>query len=302
MLTKTFLSGLFAMSLGLALVLTAAASGTSGGLVLTQGAGARTQALAETGAGASGTVDSLYWNPAGMASVDGLQAQATYLMGMEESAYQQLLAGYPVAGLGTFGLGLSLLQGGAVDLDQADGSFVSVQSQSDWAVSIGYGVQVSSGVRAGAAVKMLNSTLVEKYTASAFAGDVGLQVAAAAGLVLGAVVQNIGTEITYESEGDPLPLTLRAGAAYSTRLAAGHELILLADGLKPNDRDFALHVGAEYAYAGLLAARLGYKAGYDIEGLTAGLGVRWSVLELDYAFGLVQELTSTHRISLLVRL
>jgi len=112
----------------------------------------------------------------------------------------------------------------------------------------------------------------------------------------------LSTLLVLKDEGDPLPLTLRAGAAYATQLAASHELTLLADGLKPNDRDFALHVGAEYAYAGLLAVRIGYKAGYDIEGLTAGLGLRWSVLELDYAFGLVQELTSTHRITLLVRL
>jgi hypothetical protein len=288
--------------LGLSLVSLAGAGGTSGGLILTQGAGARAQSLAETGAGAAGTVDSLYWNPAGLASLGGLQAQATYMLGLEESAYQQLLAAYPLAGVGTFGLGLSLQQGGNVELDQVDGSFATVQSQSDWAVSLGYGVQVAPGLRAGAAAKMLSSTLIEKYTASAWAADLGLQVDAAPGLSLGVAVQNIGTEITYESEGDPLPLTLRAGAAYSAKLAAAHELTLLADGLKANDRDFALHVGAEYAYAGLLAARLGYKAGYDLEGLTAGLGVRWSLLQLDYAFGLVQELTSTHRITLLLRL
>jgi hypothetical protein len=288
--------------LGLSLISHAGAAGTSGGLILTQGAGARAQALAETGAGASGTVDSLYWNPAGMAAISGLQAQATYLAGLEESAFQQFVAAYPLAGVGTFGLGLSLLQGGAVELDQADGSFASVQSQSDWAVSLGYGVKVGSGVRLGAAAKMLNSTLAEKYTASAFAADLGLQVDAAPGLCLGAAVQNIGTEITYETEGDPLPLTVRAGAAYGVSLGSSHQLALLADGLKANDRDFALHLGVEYAYAGLLAARLGYKAGYDLEGLTAGLGVAWSVLQLDYAFGLMQELNSTHRITLLLRL
>lgn len=291
-----------AVFLGLTLVSLASADGTSGGIILTQGAGARAQALAETGAGASGTVDSLYWNPAGMAPISGLQAQATYLAGMEESAFQQLMAAYPLAGVGTFGLGLSLQQGGTVELDQADGSLLSVQSQSDWAVSVGYGAQVSPGVRAGVAAKMLSSTLVEKYTATTWAADLGLQVDAAPGLSLGAAVQNIGTEITYEAEGDPLPLTLRAGAVYTTKLAASHELAFLADGLKVNDRDFALHVGAEYAYAGMLAARLGYKAGYDLEGLTAGLGVTWSVLQLDYAFGLVQELSSTHRITLLLRL
>jgi hypothetical protein len=299
---KSVRNAVCAALIGLSLVSNASAAGTSGGLILTQGAGARAQALAETGAGASGTVDSLYWNPAGMAAVSGLQAQATYLVGLEESAFQQLMAAYPLGGVGTIGLGLSLQQGGNLELDQADGSFTSVQSLSDWAVSLGYGFQVSPGLRAGAVVKMLNSTLIEKYTGTAWAADLGLQIDAAPGLSLGAAVQNIGTEITYETEGDPLPLTLRAGAVYTTKLAASHELAFLADGLKVNDHDFALHVGAEYAYAGLLAARLGYKAGYDLEGLTAGLGVRWSVLQLDYAFGLMQELNSTHRITLLLRL
>lgn len=299
---RSFLSVVSAVLLGLSLVPTADAAGTSGGLVLAQGAGARAQALAETGVGASGTVDSLYWNPAGMAAITGLQAQATYLVGMEGSAFQQLMAAHPLAGVGTFGLGLSLLQGGAVELDRADGSFNVVQSQSDLAVSLGYGVRIDPGLRVGAAAKFLSSTLAESYTASAWAADLGVQVDAAPGLSLGAAVQNIGTEIAYETQGDPLPLTVRAGAAYGVTLGPSHQIALRIDGLKANDRDLTVHLGAEYTLSEMLSARLGYKAGYDLEGLTAGLGLRWGVLRVDYAFDLVQELTSKHRFSLLLRL
>lgn len=299
---KTILSGLGAIALGLTLISTAAAAGTSGGLILTQGAGARAQALAETGSALNGNADSLYWNPAGLVGVANVQAQATYLSGMEQSAFQQVAVACPITGIGTFGLGLSLLQGGTLELDQPDGSFKSVQAESDWSASLGYGFAVIPKLRAGAAAKFLSSTLLEKYTASAWAVDLGLQFEVTEGLSAGAAVQNIGPEITYETEGDPLPFTFRSGAAYQTRLGSGHDLTVLADAVQVNDRAVAVHVGAEYMYAGLLAARLGYKAGYDLEGLTAGLGLRWSVLELDYAFGLVQELTSTHRITLLVRL
>lgn len=276
------------------------AIGNSGGLILTQGSGARIQSLGETGTGLAGSVDALTWNPAGMAALTAPQVLATYRSGMEGSAFQQLAGAYPWAGVGTWGLGLSLFQGGSMDLDQADGTWAKVQSQSDWAVTLGYALPWNPTWRFGAAVKVLHCTLIEKYTASAAAADVGLQAEAAPGLCLGLSLQNLGTEITYESEGDPLPLTVRGGAAYAMGLGSRHNLTLLLDGVKPNDHDFTLHLGAEYAYAGLLAARVGYKAGYDLEGLTAGLGIAWGPVQLDYAFGLISELTSTHQVSLML--
>ena len=40
----------------------------------------------------------------------------------------------------------------------------------------------------------------------------------------------------------------------------------------------------------MAACRVGYKVGYDLEGLTLGLGGRYLGFQLDYSFSLMEEL------------
>jgi hypothetical protein len=58
------------------------------------------------------------------------------------------------------------------------------------------------------------------------------------------------------------------------------------------------HMGAELLFRRALAIRVGSDTGH----LTAGAGIRLPRLDLDYAFLSHQELDSTHRVSLRVRL
>jgi phage tail protein X len=67
-----------------------------------------------------------------------------------------------------------------------------------------------------------------------------------------------------------------------------------------NDREYLPAVGIE-TLVGPLALRAGYHAGSDLTEFTFGTGFLWGVSSLDYAFGLAQELNSSHRISLSTR-
>jgi hypothetical protein len=258
--------------------------------------------MGEAGVAGADSADSLVWNAAGLAAVTGLDARVTYLMGFEGSTYQQVLGAYRLAGIGTLGVGVSLLQSGTLDLDQDDGTFRTIQGQNDLAFSLGYGAQLQEGLRAGGVIKHLRSSLLESYTASAWAVDAGLQADLGRGFQIGAALQNLGTEMVYASEGDPLPLTLRVGLGYAVALGEAHQLAIALDAVKQNDRELALHTGLEYQYAKMLSARLGYKAGYDAEGITLGLGVSWNALQFDYAFGLLQGFSGLHRLTLGVRM
>ncbi|MEW6516115.1 MAG: PorV/PorQ family protein [candidate division FCPU426 bacterium] len=276
----------------------ASGAGTSGGILLRQAVGARALGMGEAFAGVADDATALFWNPGGLSQVTGLQANATYQAGLAESAYEQILASYCLNNLGTISLGLSLLQGGMVDLDNPDGTLKQVQSQSDVAFSAGFGANLTPALGLGLAVKMLNSTLAEEVSAMAVAADLGALLTINEQLTVGVVLQNAGTEIKYQEEGDPLPLTARLGAGYQVDLAEDHAGLLAVDLVKANDQDFSLNLGAEYWYAGFLALRLGYKTGSDLEGLTAGFGAHYQFLQFDYAFGLAQELSNTHKVSL----
>ena len=66
----------------------------------------------------------------------------------------------------------------------------------------------------------------------------------------------------------------------------------------PNDGDARSHLGAEYVYRNFAAVRLGYKANYDSQGLTFGLGVAKSGYHFDYAYAAVgNDLGDGHKFS-----
>lgn len=278
------------------------AASTSGGIILKEAVGARAQGMGEMFVGVADDATALYWNPGGLSDAKGIQGSATYVAGLAETAYQQVMFSYALEKMGTIGLGVNMLQGGKVELEAAGGGYEEVESQSDLVVNAGYGMKLNESLGLGIGVKVLNSTLVEEYTAMAVGVDIGGKVAVNPNLSVGVALQNVGTEITYDEEGDPLPLTVRVGGAYGVEVAAKHAVTLGADVVKANDADAAVHVGGEYWYDGMLAVRVGYKAGYELESLTAGIGVRYDKLQLDYAFGLVQELNSTHKVTLSFKL
>ncbi|MCD4814019.1 PorV/PorQ family protein [bacterium] len=269
----------------------AGSSSTSGGLVLEQAVGTRSLGMGEAFVGIANDSSTLYWNAAGLTNVKGVQISATYLMGLAETTYEQILYTQNLEKNGGFGIGIIMLQGGAFELD--DGS--EVEAQNDLVIMGGYGYTLTKKLSVGASLKYYSSTLIDEYTATAFAGDLGLLLALDKDLSIGLSVQNIGTEIKYIDEGDSLPLTIRLGAGYKAAIADLHSTLFSVDLVKVNDADLNVHMGAEYVFNNITAVRLGYKTGYDLEGLTAGLGFSWNIFQLDYAFGLVQELDSTHK-------
>jgi hypothetical protein len=70
--------------------------------------------------------------------------------------------------------------------------------------------------------------------------------------------------------------------------------------VSPAYDDIRVNTGIEVDYRSLIAFRGGYKWGYDTQRLTAGLGVAYSGVSVDYAYVPYRELGGSHRISLLL--
>ena len=116
-------------------------------------------------------------------------------------------------------------------------------------------------------------------------------------LNLGAAITNIGPDISFidQEQSDPLPITLRAGFAYTAvssevsnflvTLDLEQSLVWLIDSATKTRRSEIYHIGTEYRYANLLAGRIGYihdKDG-DFSDATYGLGFLYKSVTLDYA-------------------
>jgi hypothetical protein len=101
----------------------------------------------------------------------------------------------------------------------------------------------------------------------------------------------------FDVEEYALPRYVKVGGSFEREVVALEGRVLVTfDAMFPNDDDGRQHLGVEYSYRRLVALRAGYKAGYDSQGATFGLGVNYRDVAIDYAFLPVDnDLGNTHR-------
>lgn len=301
----------FRRCLLIALFLPAAAYGevgTSGAVTLRRLDGARPTALGRSFVGVEGDLNGANLNPAGVASLPHPALLATYLRGLADDSLGSALYGHPIPGGAVFG-GAAFFDAGTVDINLSDGTRESRRAQQD---VIGMaGVALRRGpVAVGVNGKYYRFELGEEADASGAAFDVGLQLRTPVRhFVLGASVQNLGSDVTFERSGDPLPRTVRAGAAYTLHFSrfdrfadSPYAILLLGEAVEPRDDEIGGRGGVEIGRTFTVADAGGWAAlrgGYLSEpaGATAGVGVRLEGFTLDYGVQFVNDLSETHRVT-----
>ena len=280
----------------------AGTSGTSSGRVLNQAVGARPCAMGETFVAVADGIDTIHWNPAGIGNLINRQLSTMYVKGLVDTSYLYLGYGQPLGKMGTFAGSVIALQGGDIEINYSDGSSTTKKAQQDYVLTLSYAQQLQDSLSLGTNLKMINSTLVEDYTATAFALDIGvLYKLMDKQLSLGLVAQNLGTKLKYQEEGDSLPMKIKGGIAYQLNLNQNHNLTTGLDIVKSNDDSLKENIGFEYWFKKTLALRAGYKIDYDLDSLTCGLGFKLKNYHIDYGIAMMGDLDSTHRVSFTMR-
>jgi hypothetical protein len=291
-------------ALAAAYVAGAADAGSSAAAFLKIGVGARAVGMGEAQAAAAEGPEALYWNPAGLA-VDSRRAVSfTHNEWLDDVRYEYLGISYPLFNLGTVGFSAGRVGMGKLVGRDEEGNYTGDFGASDMALSLGYGRRFFNFLAVGAAAEYISSK-IEDESASAFAGSLGVVAdLPLPGLAVGVSASNIGGELKFIDEGDPLPLAVRGGVAYTLPFGGEtNELMVAVDGVKFNDRDDVMvNTGVEYWFMKTIAARAGYKGNYDEDGLTGGLGFRYSPaanlgLLADYAYADMGVFGATHRIT-----
>jgi hypothetical protein len=124
-------------------------------------------------------------------------------------------------------------------------------------------------------------------------------------LTAAAALRNLGVSTAMRSARVPLPWDARIGLRYDVPLF-GTRLSTLADARYAPDFAETFHVGLQVVVTSALAVRVGYDESAlnnpDDIGLTAGLGLRYGRLGLDYAYIPERDgLGSAHVVTLAVR-
>ncbi|MGB5137163.1 MAG: PorV/PorQ family protein, partial [Candidatus Zixiibacteriota bacterium] len=255
---------------------------------------------------------------------------ANWLPDLAPDLYYEFLSyTQPFGGLGTIGGNVTFLSYGEIPTTGENSSEVTgIINPFDVAVTLSYGTRASKKLAVGLSAKIIYSKLsvqgagreVGEGSGTSFAVEGGLLYSISRRLRLGAVITNLGPNMSYidAAQSDALPRNVALGFAYKlidspyNRLTVVGEINKLVATL--ND-DFATefqeaveNVGIEYWYGSLLALRAGYI--YDKEGQiktpTLGVGLQYKgKYRLDFAYIPSSEnlpLANTLRTSLTVKL
>lgn len=310
--------------------------GTSAATFLSIGQSSRAIGMGSAFVGVQGDPSDLYWNPAGIASIDGINIMFDHTNWIADVAYNYFASAYHIDGFGTLGLSVIISDIGdmpVTTISQPDGTGQTF-SATDFAVSLAYAVNLTDEFAIGFNPKFIYQS-IWNTNATAFAMDMGVQYRTPFDdMILAMSISNFGTKMKLEGnstlilyDADPfsngnndkipayletqswaLPLIFRVGLAYEPVRTEDHRLLLAVDALHPSDNYESVNVGAEYTFMNILSLRGGYKSLFlqqSEETFAVGFGIQKQIignvtLHVDYAYQDFGRLSDIQKISFAV--
>jgi hypothetical protein len=313
---NVFLAALLAVLLGGTARAASTGKGTTAGAFLSLAPGARGAAMGEALGGVADDAYAAWYNPAGLAFLERVEAGAAHESRFEGISYDAAILAVPVlswrdsplranaygvTALSVYSLAASGIERrGLVETDSPSGTFAS----SDRAYALSYGCNLTgTNVALGGTAKLVDSAL-DTARATALTWDGGFLYKGERGSA-GAGVRGFGGSLKYSMVADPLPTVYYAAGSYRPR-----EGWLLAAQLDVPKADApSLGVGVERRWVpapGLSAAvRGGYNTGRSdaggLSGVSLGFGLAWRAMEADFAWSPSGTLGDLFKYSILVR-
>lgn len=299
--------GMTILSAGLAVacLLRAAQAGEEsvGALFLDEPVGARPAALGEAMAAVAEDVNTVYWNPAGLARIGRREMLLTHTQSYLGFRNEYLALAWPWSEQDAFAFNALVSYSDGFEKYSDAGELLGSYSVADLYAGLTWSHAFDSAWSAGLTLTGLRSA-IDTYTAWSAAANLGvLWRTPVPDLTAGLTVRNLGKPLVFISENHALNLSLEAGAAYRT----WNQNLLLAFALrKPVFQEMEFKFGSEYVVQDLVCLRAGYRYwqfGNDLgplAGLTVGLGLRISDYDLDYAYTPFPDVGDVHRISVVL--
>jgi len=304
---------LFCLVFGSSLVLGKTITGVA---ILNQATGVRQLGMGEVATGLSDDAGAMHYNPAGIATVRNIEFNAMYHQNIIDTRNETISIVYPLkrgmlgnkAGIG---IGVLAYQGGDIEVilgtENGDGfteeSREVLKAESDYQIGLCYSEEIarySGNTYAGVMVKWIQSTLVEKYQASAVGIDIGI-LHKLGGFGLGIALQNIGTEMKFVEVGDSLPFTIRLGGSYEMKIGKIVKVAGGVDGIKVKNEDMGCNIGGECWIADMLGIRAGYKINGE-DKVSIGASIRYKWVQLDYGYKMMDIFDNTHQMAITLRM
>ena len=296
-------------------------AGTTGAAFLKIEGGSRPVALGGAFAGLANDINTIFWNPAGLTAVHDQELTAMQHFSFADINNQTI--GYAQR-IERIVWGASFL-GSFTEIERRQGPTEDPDSTvtvGGFATGLSLAYPLSTALSVGATAKIVSEQL-DIQNAFGAAADVGVILRLLDNhLGIGIALQNAGVL----DGGENLPMALRAGLAYrawrepppvaaeaDTPMPPQELWALVADAHLPLlDANPSFHVGLERWFYESIAARIGYRVGFNenpSDGLALGVGVRRSGedalanidFQFDYAFVPDAYVGNAHRVSFITR-
>jgi hypothetical protein len=269
--------------------------------------GARPMAMGGAFTGVADDETSLYYNPAGIVSLEGKRFIAGYHNNIFDM--QSGLIGYihPLSEEKKVALYINYLNYGEFirtdDRGIKDGTF----GGSDILFAAGYAMTISPDLQVGGTIKFIYEK-IDAFSATGAALDLGGKYSFDYGrTTVGLMIQNLGGQLgsfVENGEKNPLPLCLKIG---TSRRLRGLPVLAAADVIFPTDNDPYFAIGTEWMNMKPLYLRVGwssfgsnYKTGAgndDLAGFSFGFGVEYRNMQISYTISPEADLGTSHRIT-----
>jgi len=310
-------------------------TGTSGASHLLIPVGPRGIAMGEANVSTSTGIESLFWNPAGVAKMDGstdlLFSHMSYIadIGVEYGAIAANFEGFGVLSLSFKALSIDDIQ--ITTTSNPDGTG-EVFAPTMVTAGLGFSRMLTESISIGITANFISERLAD-VTASGIAFDVGViydNLADVNGLSIGFVLKNFGPDMEYSgpgliSEGQlnglnrppnfftidsapfELPSNFQIALGYKRVLDEINSVQFSGTYMNNNFSGDEYKLGGEYGYDNLFFVRAGYQLAPDISdnfiyGFSAGVGIDYKVegfgFKVDYAFRDVEFFDGNHVFSL----
>lgn len=280
-------------------------AGTTSAAFLGIGVGPRAQAMGGAFTALADDATALYWNPAGLASMQTGQVVSAHSEWLADINHDFVGVAIPALG-GTVGASVTLLgapeQIVRTELNQ-EGTGETFTA-ADLAIGLSYGRAITDRFSIGGTAKMVQQRIWNS-SATGFAFDVGTQFRTGfwGDLVVGATVSNFGSDLKLDgrdlrttvdeqpgqngNNGEipadlaldawAMPLDFSIGVMAQPIRSRMNTLTLAVDALHPSNNYESLNAGVEYGYRDRIFLRGGVQGMFLDEnegGFSAGLGVR----------------------------
>ncbi len=299
-------------------------AGTSSASFLRIGVGARAEAMGEAFVAVANDPSAIFWNPAGLASLQRKEIAASHVEWPADIHYDHFTLVMPSRRLGgSIGLQVAAL---ATTIDET----TDIQpfgtgrqfTYSDFVAGVSYSRRWTDKLLVGFGTKFLHEDLGSQVggpTTSAMLFDVGSIFYLGIGSIrIATALTNFGSELkpsgnfvspytgeVREYDGYDPPMTFRYGVAFEPIENTNQRLTTSFEMNQPADNRLQAKAGVEYSLYRVVALRSGYNFNADDLKFSAGAGFTgdFSSLRgtLDYAYTDGGYLGGIHRFSLGVR-